>query len=128
MKKNKLTIRINKPISKVFDFTINPENTPRWIDFIVEETIDSNEIKIGTHYKNKDKDGNIHVYELTQFERNKVFELQSLPSHYTVKYTYAPISDIETELEYFEWVDFDELNSPFPISAMQKLKEVLEAE
>lgn len=52
MKINKLTIRIKKPISDVFDFTINPQNTPRWIDFIVEETINGKEIKIGTRYTN----------------------------------------------------------------------------
>jgi hypothetical protein len=128
MKTNKLTIRINKPISEVFDFTINPQNTPCWIDFIVEETIDGKEIKLGTRYINRDKDGKINLYELTQFENDAVFELQSVPPYYTVKYTYTPISNTETELEYFEWVETGELSSPFPMSAMQKLKEILEAE
>ena len=73
MKTNKLNIRINKPISEVFDFTINPQNTPRWIDFIVEETIDSREIKLGTRYTNRDKDGKINLYELTKFENNLHF-------------------------------------------------------
>jgi hypothetical protein len=128
MKTNKLNIRINKPISEVFDFTINPQNTPRWIDFIVEETIDSREIKLGTRYTNRDKDGKINLYELTKFENNKIFELKSIPPFYTVKYTYTKISDHETELEYFEWMESGELSSPFPMSAMQKLKEVLEKE
>ena len=128
MKTNKLTIRINKPVSEIFDFTINPQNTPRWIDFIVEETIDTKEIKLGTRYTNRDKDGKVNLYELTQFENDAIFELQSVPPYYTVKYTYTSISDIETELEYFEWVESGELSSPFPMSAMQKLKEVLEAE
>ena len=97
MNSNKLTIRINKPVSKVFDFTINPQNTPRWIDFIVEETIDGNEIKLGTRYTNKDEEGKINLYEVTKFENDKVFELQSFPPCYTVKYTYIPISDTETE-------------------------------
>lgn len=128
MKTNKLTIHINKPISTVFDFTINPQNTPRWIDFIVEETINGKEIKLGTRYTNQDKDGKINLYELTQFENDKVFELKSIPPFYTVRYTYTAISDTETELEYFEWVESGELSSPFPMSAMQKLKEVLEKE
>ncbi len=127
MKTNKLTIRINKPVSKVFDFTINPQNTPQWIDFIVEETIDGKEIKLGTRYTNRDRDGKINLYELTRFENNKVFELQSVPPYYTVKYTYTPISETETELEYFEWVESGDLSSPFPMSAMQKLKEVMES-
>jgi hypothetical protein len=128
MRTNKLTIRINKPVSEVFDFTINPQNTPRWIDFIVEETIDGKEIKLGTRYTNQNKNGKINLYELTQFENDAVFELQSVPPHYTVKYTYNSISDTETELEYFEYVESGELSSPFPVSAMQKLKEVLEKE
>jgi hypothetical protein len=61
MKTNKLTIRISKPVSEVFDFTINPQNTPRWIDFIVEETVDGKEIKLGTRYTNRDKDGKINL-------------------------------------------------------------------
>jgi len=89
MKTNKLTIRINKPVSEVFDF-------------IVEETIDGKEIKLGTRYTNKDNDGKVNLYELTQFENDKVFELRSVPPYYTVKYTYTPISDTESELEYFE--------------------------
>jgi len=126
MNSNKLTIRINKPVSEVFDFTINPQNTPRWIAFIVEEIIDGNEIKLGTRYTNKDKEGKINLYEVTKFENDKVFELQSVPPCYTVKYTYTPISDTEAELEYFEWMESDELSSPFPMSAMKKLKEVME--
>ena len=55
MNSNKLTVRISKPISEVFDFTISPYNTPWWVDFIAEETIDEKEIKLGTIYKNKDK-------------------------------------------------------------------------
>ena len=128
MKTHKLTIRIKKPVSEVFDFTINPQNTPRWIDFIVEETIDGKEIKLGTRYTNRDKDGKVNLYELTQFENDKVFELKSVPPYYTVKYTYTPISDNETELEYFEWMDSGELSTPFPMSAMEKLKDILEAE
>ncbi len=128
MKSNKLTINISKPVSEVFAFTVNPENTPCWIDFIIEEKIDTNEIKIGTHYINSDKDGKVNKYILTKFENDKVFELQSVPAFYTVRYTYTPVSENETNLEYFEWVESGELSSPFPISAMQKLKEVLEGE
>ena len=31
VKDNRLTIQINKPKSKVFEFTTNPKNTPLWI-------------------------------------------------------------------------------------------------
>ncbi len=128
MNKNKLTIRINKPVSEVFAFTINPGNTPRWIDFIVEEKVEGGEIKLGAHYSNKDKEGTVNHYELTEFEKDAVFQLKSIPRGYTVKYSYTPVTENETELEYFEWMDQGELSSPFPMSAMEKLKEIMEAE
>jgi hypothetical protein len=126
MKTNKLTIRINKPISQVFDFTINPNNTPLWIDFIASESINKDEITLGVHYTNTDKEGNTNTYELSAFEKDSVFELRSVSSDYVVRYTYTSISENETELEYFEWVESGELTSPFPMSAMEKLKEVME--
>jgi hypothetical protein len=128
MKENKLTIRINKPISEVFDFTINPKNTSLWLESIVEEKIDADEIKLGVLYINKDKDGNMNTYKLVSFEKNKIFELKSTSSFYSVRYTYKPISENETELEYFEWVEQGELEALLLMSTMQRLKDVLEHE
>lgn len=41
MKMNTLSIVINKPVADVFAFTVDPANTPRWIDGIVEEVTDN---------------------------------------------------------------------------------------
>jgi len=39
MKNKKIVIQINKPIDEVFSFTLNPKNTPLWVDSVVfEET------------------------------------------------------------------------------------------
>jgi hypothetical protein len=37
MEELKQTVIINKPLGKVFAFTINPANTPKWVEPIVYE-------------------------------------------------------------------------------------------
>lgn len=58
MNEVKQTIAIEKPAQKVFAFTINPDNTPKWVDVVVEEQTNETPTKLGTIYKNKDTDGN----------------------------------------------------------------------
>jgi hypothetical protein len=127
MQENKLIIHIARPVAKVFEFTINPANTPKWIDSIVEETTDGKEIKVGTWYTNKDREGKVNLYEVSKFENDKIFELQSIPPNYTVRYTYTSLSPEETELEYHEWVNSGELSAPFEQSNLDKLKTLLES-
>ncbi|MBP7831594.1 MAG: hypothetical protein KA028_01080 [Candidatus Pacebacteria bacterium] len=125
MKENKISVRILKPISEVFDFTINPNNTPKWIDFIVEE-IATSPIQIGTSYVNTSVQGEKNEYVVSAFEINKIFELKSVNADLSVRYTYTEISPEETELEYFEWVENGELAAPFSQHELNKLKEVME--
>ncbi len=125
MKENKLTIKINKPVSKVFERTINPDFTPEWIDFVEEEKAEY-PIKFGTVYKNKSKAGVWNEYIVSDFQENKVFELKSTTSPYAVRYTYERISENETELIYHEWMNEGELTEPFEMRHLEKLKEVLE--
>jgi uncharacterized protein YndB with AHSA1/START domain len=127
MQENKITIVINKPIDKVFEFTTNPKNTHLWISSIVEEIAEEYPPKIGTQYKNRGSDSNWNFYKVIKFKNNKLFVLSDLKENYHVKYTYRKINDDQTEMEYFEWVQNGKLNSPFTKNIIQKLKSILES-
>ena len=127
MEQNKLTIKINKPVAEVFEFTTNPKNTPKWIEWMHTEEANEWPVKLGSTYRNKSsEDGEWDNYVVSLYEPNKFFELTSKDGAYQVKYTYTSLSETETELEYFEWMNDGELGNPFPQSAMEKLKELME--
>lgn len=127
MKDNKLIVKINKPIHEVFTFTLNPENTPLWIDSIVQEETNEWPTKIGTIYKNKNHKGKWSEYTITEYEEDKFFIFTSSNKNYSVKYTFRPISNDITEVEYYEWVNQRDLEDPFSIEILNKLKSALES-
>src|ERR1700733_87886 len=104
MKSKKREVKINKPVAEVFAFVIDPANTPKWIDSIVEGKIDESPPKLGTIYKNRGKVGDWTEYEMTAFEKDKMFILTNHKDGYHVRYILDPIGDA-TELEYYEWMD-----------------------
>jgi uncharacterized protein YndB with AHSA1/START domain len=53
MKDLRLIVRINKPISEVFEFTTNPANTAKWIDSVEGEKADAYPPEIGTYRQDK---------------------------------------------------------------------------
>src|SRR3989344_2897027 len=120
MKENKITIIINKSIDEVFEFTINPKNTPLWIESIAEEVSDEYPPKINTKYKNRGKDSDWNVYKVVEFKRNKIFTLTELDGNYSVKYTYNGLGENKTEITYFEWVKKGEIQNPFTQKIIDK--------
>ncbi|NQU83446.1 MAG: hypothetical protein HQ536_01925 [Parcubacteria group bacterium] len=127
MNKNKLTIIIKKPIKEVFEYTINPDNTHKWINGVAEEKTDVWPIGIGTVYINRGKnDKEWTEYEVIKLEKNKLFTLRKSDFNYYVEYTYRAIDDTTTELTYLEWIEDGNLEDPFDQSILSKLKSIME--
>ena len=126
MKEKKLTIKINKPVSAVFDFTTDPTNTPLWVPSIKAEKTNEWPVKKGSVYTNTSDGEKWDDYEVTEFEKDKMFTFSAKNSPYHVSYTFTSIKDGGCELEYFEWVDSGELEDPFTQNILDRLKELIE--
>ena len=126
MKKNILEIIISVPVKKVFEFTINPDNTSKWIESIIQEKTNEYPIKIGTIYKNLNKKGIWTEYEVINFKKNKLFELKQKNNYYFVRYDYKSMHKMMTKLIYTEWVVEGHIESPFTGAILNKLKKNIE--
>lgn len=129
MKNNKIIVQINRPVNEVFAYTITPMNTRKWVGSIIVEKTSEWPIRIGSTYTNKNKQtGEWSKYTVTDFEEFKIFELASRDKNYHVRYTYKPIKENVTELEYYEWVDEGELEEPFTQETLDRLKKILDSQ
>lgn len=126
MREKKIVIEINCHVSKVFDFTTDPTKTHLWIDNIIHEERNESPTGVGTEYRNLNKQGKWVEYEVVRFKKNKIFEIKQKNGSYSVRYTYEPISKSKTRLTYFEWVDEGDLEDPFSLAALEKLKNLIE--
>jgi len=133
MKDCKLAITINKPVKEVFAFTINPDNTPKWVASITAEQTNEWPVKLGTIYRNQRKNGEWSEYEITEFELNKAFVMRQKNDSFHVGYIFTSVdNDTATMLDYRVWVDEGELPGSLMADVLQdileKLKQVVEDE
>jgi|ERR1700722_9997874 len=126
MNTNKIIISINKSVQEVFLFTITPPNSTKWISDVINEETNEWPVREGTVYKLHTKAGHSFEVTVTEFEKNKTVEWTSTDKNFHCKYTYRPIDKNKSELEYYEWVEKGELDEPFTLSVLKKLKSVIE--
>lgn len=127
MKDNRLVIQINKPSTEVFAYYTNPKNTPLWWDAVAVEETSEWPIRLGTTYRSRGKDdNNWSEFTVTDLKDNEIFELTSKDGKYHVRYTHKPLDKNSMELEYYEWVDEGELEFPYTMEILGKLKTAIE--
>lgn len=127
MKENKLNIFIDKPVSEVFEYSLESNNVHKWITSIKEEIALERPVKKGTQLKNigvSSHDWNF--YEVIDFQKDKTFTLKRLNGDYFVRYTCTE-KDGGTEFEYFEWAEKGELDGLMEMSALELLKKNIES-
>jgi hypothetical protein len=127
MKENTLKITIDRPVSEVFAFSINPKNTPLWFTNILEEIATEYPPKIGTIYKSRrvsspDVWGDVVV---TGIKQNEYFQLKG--KTFNVRYTFDSTPPNATELTYTEWADNGDLGGLTPYENLEKLKAAIMA-
>ncbi len=127
MRSNRLTIKINKPVSEVFKFTITPPNSTLWINSIVHEETNEWPVKVGTVYKLQNNKGEYSEVTVTAIKENEFIEWMTKDQKYHCRYIFRPIGKDVSELEYREWVDKGNLAAPFTLATLEKLKKVLES-
>ncbi len=127
MQELRLTIHIDKPAKDVFDFTLNPKNTPKWVDFIAVEEASEWPAKRGTIYRNRGKEGaEWSELALTEFDPPKQFTLSKQDGSFYVRYSFKSLSVDTSEMEYYEWHAHEAPPSPLTQKTLEKLKYILE--
>ena len=128
MQMQKLTVIINSPVHKVFEYTLDPKNTPKWIDSIVKEEVSEQPVKLDTIYRNTNLYGITKEYEVVDLKKNDYFQLENKKDKYQVRYQYKPLSKDKTELTYIEWnYEYEgNIENPFTQEILDKLKYCIE--
>ena len=122
MKANEIRITIASPQEKVFEYTLEPKNTPQWVSDVIEMKTDTDQIDLGTKYFNE-----FITREVIDYDRNSFIELADVEGPYSCSYSFRKIDDEHTELIYFEsHSDGSEIEYPMDKQSFERLKNLLE--
>lgn len=128
MKTQVLRICVNCSVEKLFAFTTSPQNTPLWIDSILEEWIEGGALEKGAIFRQRKRlQGEAGPsFVVTAIEENRLFALRSLESTYECRYDYS-VSEGGAELCYSELNhDGSDLDDPMDQATLDRLRSVLE--
>lgn len=125
MREKKLVIQIRRSAKDIISFLLDPKNSSQWIPSIVTEETNEWPVKIGTIFTEHNVGGGRSAYRIGAL-RNDMIEFVSTTLPYHARYTLRTINPDVTELEYFEWMEEGEIQEPFTLDILQKLKSVLE--
>jgi hypothetical protein len=125
MKENKLTVTIHKPLSEVFAFCITPPKAALWVPDIINEITNEWPAKVGTIYTEYENNDSSFKIIVTDYKKNEYIEWKTENGNYHVRYTFVPVDQNTTQLEYVESGDVD---NPFTQKILEKLKQVIENE
>jgi len=132
MEKIRESIVINRPVRQVFTFTLDPENTPKWIGGITMEQRNESPTKLGTIYKNQNSKGTWKEYEITKFIPDSTFVFSRKGASYHVQYTFKALAGNQCELEYCEWDESGDASELFDHASLKEvlttLKNVIESQ
>lgn len=118
------SIVISRPVEEVFAFTIDPANTPKWVDSVIEECTKEWPVKLGTVYRSKSRSGEWSELTLTVFEPNKAFVMRMTDGS-EVRYAFTKIDAASTQLDYV-WASNGHPDAGFLDKILTKLKAILE--
>lgn len=119
--RRRFLVRVNRQAEEVFDFVVNPANTPRWIDSVAFEEVDEWPVRVGTKYRSRDHAGEWAELGVVAFERGRMFELAGVGGQ-VVTYTFRAMPEGGCELEYVERED----DGAFSQETLVRLKQVVE--
>jgi len=127
MHESLLSIKINTSVENLFDFTINPDNTHKWIEWIKKEWVEWEKIQIWSIYKCESWNGNISASEVVNLIPNSLFHIKSLDSHFEVIYFYTRIDNNQSILNYYQFMsDKTPLSKSLWQEHLEVLKNILE--
>lgn len=127
MSQNRLAVKINLPVNKVFLFATTPPNTTRWLDGVVSETTNEWPIQVGTVYEMTDPKGKISRIVVVDIRENYLIEWMSEDKNYHCRYILTQADENSTNFDYYEWVDVGEIPEPFTDKTLQSFKEAAES-